>query len=95
MHEGRYAHGICFIKEFIYVTGGVRDFEITYDSCERYNILANEWSFIPPLDRPKYGVSIVAVNQRYIYMFGGKGNSDPDFDGTFIEVAKLDSEQIP
>lgn len=40
-------------------------------SCERYSIETNEWKIIEPLQKPKCAFAAAAVNNEYIYVFGG------------------------
>jgi hypothetical protein len=98
MHLKRYAHGCCYINEYIYVAGGAYTMDRGLSNCERYNIIGNEWEHIPNLNREKYGVSIVAMDNRFIYVFGGKDINDSskinEGKSSFMEVSKLDTNSM-
>ena len=69
--QSRYGHGICFLNNFIYVTAGVRNAFETLKCCERYNLIDNYWASIPDLPNPRFAMTLIAMEKRYIYMFGG------------------------
>ena len=46
--EGRGGFGICYLREYIYVTGGTSQYG-ELQTCERYNIIEDYWSSIPDI----------------------------------------------
>lgn len=61
MISSRFSHGICFINEFIYVTGGIESESKVSDKCERYNIINDTWVEIPSLENERYGMTIIPM----------------------------------
>ena len=72
MKYAREQHGACRAGDFIYVCGG-RCKETFILDCERYRISTNEWLHdVPRMQDMLLGHSMIALNERYIYSFGGK-----------------------
>ena len=71
MIEARYASGICYMNEFIYVTGGMGINNVILKSCERYNIIKDSWESFPSICQPRFSMTLVPMNRKYFYMFGG------------------------
>ncbi|CDW83317.1 kelch motif family protein [Stylonychia lemnae] len=71
LSKQRYGHGLCHLGQYIYATGGVDNYSIYLDHCERYDLLNNTWEDIPKFDCPIFSHSLISVRKRYLYSFGG------------------------
>lgn len=68
------AHNSILINTYIYSAGG-RIKTPTYDtatnSCEKYSIIKDIWTCLPPLNHPREGISLICLKDRILYGFGG------------------------
>ena len=53
------------------MTGGVKNNDASHDVCERYNMETNQWQLIQKLPYPAFSMTLIVMDKRYIYMFGG------------------------
>jgi len=74
----RFTFNIIYMGEQIYIIGGRKwgeDEEAILTSCERYNLLTNQWEQIAKLNRPRCSAMTFQLKNR-IYVLGGyKGNT--------------------
>lgn len=73
MKDGRYGFGACTSKlgKFIVVVGGAKSSYIHRAECEYYHTKKNAWYSLPKLNSAKYSQSVVDVEGKFIYAFGG------------------------
>ena len=63
-------HSVCVLnKDFLVVTGSLT--KKCAKSCEKYSILADEWTELPFLTQGRDTHASCALDQRYVYVFGG------------------------
>ena len=76
MNHGKFAPGAVILNEFIYVAGSSGPQGLSR-SCERFNMLKNEWEDLTmaPLPTGMACITLESVKKRYIIAFGGS-NSD-------------------
>jgi len=77
MVAGRYGCGIVHIGQKIFVFGGQYDLNGNVRTSECYNMPCNKWTPLTTCSIPDpftYGISVIAVHQRYIFGFGGSNN---------------------
>jgi len=75
MKDKRDSHASCYAGGFIYVIGGVtlRDNKRTVlRSCERYDIVKDEWAEIAQVNMPVCNHCACVFNEKYIFCFGGR-----------------------
>jgi hypothetical protein len=72
MNFARSGHGICYLKDFIYVAGGFGENNEFTESCEKYSIQNNEWINIARLNLRANNACLCSFRDRFIYKFGGK-----------------------
>jgi len=92
LNQRRYGHGICFLRNFIYVTGGVDNNDLAHEVVERYDIMKNHWEVIKPLPNPMFSMTLLVMRNRYIYMFGGI--EVPNIHDNCEHVHRLDTDLI-
>ena len=69
------AFGVA-MKERIFVAGGRhRERNSLFQTCEVYDISANEWQLVGSLNAPRVHGSMVCLNQK-LYVLGGKNEHD-------------------
>ncbi|GLV32270.1 uncharacterized protein CBL_11773 [Carabus blaptoides fortunei] len=61
--------GFAYREYDMFVLGGTDNF-LVYSSCERYNIITNEWQLISPLPTPKKSAAATMVN-NVLHITGG------------------------
>jgi len=73
MINSRYGFGACSSKQgkFIVVVGGAKSAYSHIKDCEYYHTKKNTWYNLPKLNSEKYSQSVVDVEGKYIYAFGG------------------------
>lgn len=73
MHTARYCFGYTTFQygRFIIIVGGAIEKNKQTTACEFYDINKNQWRELPRLKEAKYSSSIVNVNNKMIYCFGG------------------------
>jgi len=65
-----------FLGGFVYSIGGYDGINNKFlRSCERYNVLTNEWTYFDPMNIARCAFSASSVNAALIFIFGG-------YDGT-------------
>lgn len=69
MLRKRAEHGVCAVKNHLYVIGGT-DNRIPYDSSEVYDAITDSWADLPPMPIPRSGIGAVFVEGK-IYVMGG------------------------
>jgi hypothetical protein len=69
MLQARSNHGICRIQDKVYIAGGNTSYEIL-KSTEIYDVKSNSWQQGPNLNKKKFGLTLVSVEDRYIYSVG-------------------------
>lgn len=81
MISQRANHGMESIgKKYLYALGGTNSSGYL-DSCEEYNIETDSWRAIANLNEKKKWISVCALNNKYLYSFGGSISDN-------IEVSK-------
>jgi len=95
MIEGRRRHCATFVNSTsMYVLGGfVTKAKTTLDGVEQYNTATNKWTTVGKL-RHAVESAACAANNTSIYVFGGIGQNDKDFDRVqvFDTATKLCTE---
>lgn len=76
----------------IYVAGGYEYGHLTR-KCEKYDIAANKWTELPPLNEEKCSSSLGVLDGRYLYCLGGlsKNQTGAAYLLSSIEVMDLQS----
>ena len=70
MLNPRESHVLCAVNAgYIYAIG--HRYAKKAHLCEAYNIEKDFWEEAPNLNQGRYYCSAVAMNQRFIYVFGG------------------------
>lgn len=68
----RKEHATVFLDGFVYAIGGYDgNAKKMLSTCERYDLMKDEWELIDSLKKQKCAFAATAVNNRYIYVFGG------------------------
>jgi hypothetical protein len=57
-------------NKYLYILGGINSDGIIA-ACEEYEIEADKWKEIAPLNEKKKWVSVCSFNEKYLYTFGG------------------------
>ena len=71
MHSKRQAHGIVGLANYVYVCGGLSGLYLL-NRCERFDVISEKWySDLPQLNEYKFSMTICAVDNRWLYSFGG------------------------
>jgi len=95
MIEGRRRHCATFVNSTsMYVLGGfVTKAKTTLDGVEQYNTATNKWTKVGKL-RHAVESAACAANKTSIFVFGGIGQNDKDFDRVqvFDTATKLCTE---
>jgi len=67
MNFERIYHALVKVNEYniIAISG------LNTETCERYNLLKDEWSLLPSLESPLFNTSAVVCNQIDVYIFFG------------------------
>ena len=79
-------YGLCHTGHFIHLFGGKDRKNMVIKSCEKYNILYDEWQTLPRAqnlpDDYNLGMTFISVKLRFVYGFGGRdvGKMTPDTD---------------
>ena len=67
----RQSHGICFLNGKVYCAGGLdREYDTNIKmlkSLEIYDLEADEWKEGPSMKFEKMAITLINVDQRYIY----------------------------
>lgn len=77
MSVARCKHGICYSYDNIFVVGGCgnNDENISLDSCERYDIKANQWKKLASCKYKCFGCTFTNFQNKCLFKFGGKVDS--------------------
>lgn len=76
MNQKRINHGSIIIGNNLYVCGGIDENFNSLDTCEKFNIEKNEWTFIPPMKEKLSKINLIAIDNKNFAIFGGiKDNS--------------------
>eukprot|EP00826_Nyctotherus_ovalis_P062279 TRINITY_DN8982_c0_g1_i13.p1 TRINITY_DN8982_c0_g1~~TRINITY_DN8982_c0_g1_i13.p1 ORF type:complete len:213 (-),score=33.87 TRINITY_DN8982_c0_g1_i13:162-800(-) len=71
MNVSRADHSMEAINgKYLYVVGGINT-DGLISSCEEYEIEADKWREIAPLNEKKKWMSLCSFNSKYLYSFGG------------------------
>jgi len=98
MINGRYWFGICNILGFIYVVGG--RLGISVQTCERFNVLTEVWEELNKYNNCNFpdqfciGITIVTIQKRFIYGFGGENKQMDTEDPKMERIARLDTSRL-
>jgi hypothetical protein len=69
----KFDFSVCFHEGFVYVLGGKDSDTQIVTSCERYDVRANTWGIIAPLNHKRSGSCAAVVKETTkIYVFGGR-----------------------
>ena len=71
MNKNRICHGAIFLKNSIYVCGGIDDNFNTIDSCEKFDINENKWVFISSMKEKLSKFNLVQIDYKAFAGFGG------------------------
>ena len=73
MHTARYSFGYCTFNhgQYIIVGGGAYQSYYHLSEVEVYDTNKDEWYILPSFNMEKYSSSLVNVNDKVIYSFGG------------------------
>lgn len=69
--KARSAFGICAINQFIYCVGGSAGGGELLKSCERYDVINDNWEDMPELPIHLIALTAISVKNRFIYVVGG------------------------
>jgi N-acetylneuraminic acid mutarotase len=76
MLQIRKEHSVVSLNGFVYAIGGYDGINNKFlRSCEKYNVLTNEWTYFDSMNIARCAFSASSVNNSFIYIFGG-------YDGT-------------
>jgi len=73
----RYGHNSVYLNGIIYLIGGFshrdlpNEMPVTLASCEQFNVLENNWSYISTMSEPRAFAATVTLDNQFIYVFGG------------------------
>jgi len=73
-------------KKELYIMGGdafvLNDIKTQefFNTCEKYDIVKNEWSECPKINKPRTNIGAGTFNDRFIYLFGGYNDIDDDMN---------------
>ena len=68
-------HGVLLLGKQIYVVGG-DDNEESVRKCETFDVTKAVWTEIPDFDEFGWGVTLVAIKQRFALALGGINDTD-------------------
>jgi kelch-like protein 10 len=88
MLQIRKEHSSVYLGGYVYSIGGYDGIENKFlRSCERYNVLTNEWNYFDSVNIARCAFSASSVNNSLIFIFGG-------YDGTqrLDSIEKYDPE---
>ncbi len=75
MKTSRSSHGMCYLQGYIYLIGGATHNQGILNSCERFNTRTNFVEEIAPLNNGATSCCVCTFNDKFIFKFGGIGNS--------------------
>jgi len=73
----RYGHSSVYMNGVIYAIGGFshrdlpNEMPVTLASCERFNVLENNWTYISTMNEPRAFAGVLSLDNQFIYVFGG------------------------
>lgn len=70
MNESRNAHAIVLCKGNVYVLGGFSGKQ-RLSSVEKYLVKEDKWMQMTPMKDKRHYLSACAINDEFIYAFGG------------------------
>lgn len=73
MKEARSSFGISFMRNNIYVIGGIGKNDKYLSSCERFNLKTKKWESLNSLNLACASFSCTPLNNRFIFKIGGCG----------------------
>lgn len=77
LNIGRKAHSSIFHNGYVYVCGGLDNFNNYISSCEKFNYKNQDnWTFTSNMNVNKSHSSLCSFNNKYIYSFGGENNKE-------------------
>lgn len=76
MINGRRAHSTIYLNNKVYIFGGVDSSGNPMNECEYYNILSNECTSVKNMNEKKCRISLVEINNKFIFSFGGDTNNN-------------------
>lgn len=59
----------------IFVAGGYVEGELS-KKCEYYSVAEDKWTTLPDMNEPKCSQSLVVLDNRFLYSFGGLSKLD-------------------
>lgn len=72
----RDSHALCYNEGYIYAIGGIsidrQGKKVVTRTCEKYNILTDQWTEIAPLNLPICNHCACSFENKYIFCFGGR-----------------------
>lgn len=73
MNTARSGAGVCAIENFIYAVGGYTT-SLQLSSCERYDTITNQWTYVKSMSMPRSALACVAWNGKIFAIGGYNGN---------------------
>jgi N-acetylneuraminic acid mutarotase len=73
----RYGHNSVYMNGVIYAIGGFshrdlpNEMPVTLASCERFNVLENNWAYISTMNEPRAFAGVCSLDNQFLYVFGG------------------------
>ncbi|XP_039271810.2 uncharacterized protein LOC120346194 isoform X1 [Styela clava] len=69
LKKPRAYHGVCYLDGMLYVVGGF-DGQLTYNSCDRYNLISGKWKKMCGMHHRRCYVGVAELD-KLIYAVGG------------------------
>lgn len=90
MHHERGFFGIAYDnkQDYIYVLGGENGIK-KINTCEKYSIQNDKWTFIKPMSQKKSKISACIFNNQFIYSIGGLTEGQ-NYIQIYNEIEKYD-----
>ena len=89
MLHARSDHGIILLGKQIFVVAGWHDYRIVR-KCETFDLKKAVWTEIPDFDEFGWGVTLVAIKQRFALALGGSNDMGEYTD----RYARLDCQKL-
>lgn len=76
MIEKKVAHSLCYVKNKIFSIGGKVNNDERTRKCEKYDVIANKWMEIAPMNHERTRPAITSFDDKSIYVFFGCDNQE-------------------
>lgn len=77
MRRPRKSHSIIYLRGYVYVFGGISEYDTPTDECERYCLVLgnyNKWKPIARMNYPRAYATPVAYGKNFVFIIGGYCN---------------------